>query len=168
MMIPTQAPRSLVPARNWHFQFIAEHMREDERAHWLAMSGANHYDADTAAMGCINSVGVRFALLDDGYTPVVAGGVSRLRGNTFEAWMIGTPAGWHERWRDITRAVRWVVREQFRAGADRIQIVTLESRSKACGWYERALRMHRESVLLRAGAHGENLVMYATFRESWL
>jgi hypothetical protein len=168
MMIPKTPPQTLVPARNWHFQYIAEHMRDDERAHWLAMSGAKEYDADTCAMSAMNSIGIRFALLGVAYEPVVAGGFSRLRGNTFEAWMIGTPTGWHDRWREITRGVCWAVREQFRAGAERIQIVTLESRSNACAWYERALHMHKESVLARAGAHGENLVMYATFRESWL
>jgi hypothetical protein len=168
MMIPNQPPKGLIAARNWHFQFIAEHMRNDERAHWLALSGAPRYDADVAALSGINAIGIRFALLGNSHEPVVAGGFHRLRGQTFECWMMGTPEGWRDHWRSITRAVRWAMREQFRAGADRIQIVTLESRARACGWYERALRMHREGVMPRAGANGENLVMYATFREAWL
>jgi hypothetical protein len=168
MIIPTAPPSNLVPARNWHFQFIAEHMRLDEREHWLALSGLGNYDADAAAVSFMTSIGIRFALLQSDHMPVVAGGFSRLRGNTFEAWMVGTPSGWHARWRDITRGVRWAMREQFRAGAQRIQIITLESRSKACAWYERALCMRKESVLERAGAQGENLVMYATFAEYWL
>jgi hypothetical protein len=168
MRIPKTPPLSLVPARNWHFQFIAEHMREDERQAWLALSGATKYDADAAATSCMNAPGIHFALLGNGFEPIVAGGFSRLRGLTYEAWMIGTPAGWSEGWRGITRAVRWAIREQFRAGAQRIQVVTLESRINACAWYERALHMHKESVLSRAGAHGEDLVMYATFKEAWL
>lgn len=168
MKIPNNPPSSLAPARNWHFQYIAEHMRADEQAHWLALSGAKGYDPDTAAIGFINSPGLHFAILRYDGAPAVAGGYSRLRGNTYEGWMVGTVCGWQDQWRDITRAVRWTLREQFRAGADRIQIVTLESRCDATRWYEQALGMQRESILSRAGAQGENLVMYATFREAWL
>lgn len=168
MKIPNAAPAHLVPARNWHFQYLAEHMRPDEQDHWIALSGMPRYDVDAAAVSFMNSIGVRFALLRPDATPCVAGGFSRLRGNTFEAWMVGTMSGWEGQWRDITKAVRWVLREQFRAGASRIQIVTLESRHEACTWYERALGMHKESVLTRAGAQGENLVMYVAFRETWV
>lgn len=168
MRIPASPPQNLVPARNWHFQYIAEHMRPDERQHWLALSGAQSYDADTAATGFINSIGMRFALLRKDATPSVAGGFSRLRGTTFEGWMVGTMDGWNEQWRDITRGTRWLIRQQFLAGAKRLQIVTLESRAAACDWYMRGLGMVKESVLTKAGAHGEDLAMFVTFRESWL
>lgn len=168
MNIPNRPPSSLVAARNWHFQFIADHMRPDEQDHWIALSGAKTYCPDTAAMGFINTPGIRFTVLRRDAVPAVAGGFTKLRGETYEGWMVGTLPGWSSQWRDITRAVRWTIREHFRAGARRIQIVTLESRHDAATWYENALGMTRESLLSRAGANGEDLVMYATFPESWL
>lgn len=168
MRIPLTPPSSLAPARNWHFQYVAEHMRPDEQAHWLALTGALAYDADTAAMGFLNTPGLHFAILRADGVPAVAGGFTRLRGATYEAWMVGTLNGWESHWRDITRAARWTMREQFRAGAQRVQIITLASREQAGEWYVYALGMQRESVLRQAGANGEDLVMYATFRESWL
>lgn len=168
MRIPKTPPSSLAPARNWHFQYIAEHMRPDEQAHWLALSGASAYSADAAALGFMNSPGLHFTILRYDGVPAVAGGFTRLRGNTFEAWMVGTVGGWQDQWRDITRAARWTFREQFRAGAQRIQIVTLESRHEAAQWYEQALGMRRESVLIQAGAHGEDLAMFVALREDWL
>lgn len=168
MIIHKKPPACLVPARNWHFQYIAEHMRPDEQEHWIALSGASAYDADTAALGFMNTTGIRFAMIRSDATPAVAGGFTRIRGNTWEAWMVGTMDGWEARWRDITRGVRWAIREHFRAGAERIQIITLESRRDACDWYERALGLEEESILKHAGAHGEDLVLYTTFRESWV
>lgn len=168
MKIPDHAPANLVPARNWHFQAIAERMRPDEQDHWLALSGAASYDADTAAVGFINTPGVRFAILGMDGMPCVVGGFLRLRGNVFESWMAGTLAGWDVQWRTITRAARWAVREQFRAGADRIQVTTLASRVLACDWYEKALGMYCEGIIVRAGAHGEDLVTFATLKEDWL
>lgn len=167
MKIPATPPSSLVPARNWHFQYLAENMRPDEQMHWLALSGAQRYEPDTAALGFMNTPGIRMAVLRADGVPAVAGGFTRLRGQTFEGWMVGSIDGWANRWRDITRAVRWTMREQFRSGAHRIQIITLESRHEACEWYESALAMYKESTLVGAGAHGENLAMYVCFGEGW-
>jgi hypothetical protein len=160
-MMTCRMPARLVPARNVHFQYLADHLRPDEQAHWCAMSGAAQYDPEVAARGFVNTPGIKLAILGADGLPVVGGGVHRVRGQTYEAWMVGTLDGWASDWRAITRGVRWMVGEQFKAGAQRVQIITLESRSAACAWYERALGMHRESVIEKAGAHGENLVMYA-------
>lgn len=162
MKIPQKAPSSLVPARNWHMQYVAEHMRPDEREHWCAMTGATTYDIDTAARALMMAPGLKLAIVDGAGIPAVVGGFTQIRSKVLEAWMAGTPHGWNAQWRDITRSVRWMFAQQFEAGAQRIQIVTLESRQKACQWYADGLGMQLESVMRQAGAHGENLVTYVS------
>jgi hypothetical protein len=164
MRFPTNAPAGVVPARNVHFQYLAEHMREDEKQHWLAMSGANSYNSDVAAAGFMLTNGMRMTLLGVDGMPVIAGGFVPSRGNSWDGWMVGSIEGWDKEWRSITKAVRWLMGEMFRAGATRLSITTLASRHEALDWYEKALGMECEGTLRCAGSHGEDLVIYSRIK----
>lgn len=155
------APANLVQARPWHFLHLAERLRPDEQRHVLAMSGADRYDPDVAAAAAISSEGMRFAMLDDAGVPIVAGGFVPLRGDCWEAWMMGSIDGWEAKYRCIARAVRWSMDQMFANGATRLQITTLADRFDALDWYERALGMRCDGKLCSAGAHGEDLVIYS-------
>jgi len=154
-------PANLVQARPWHFIHLAEHLRPDEQRHVMALSGADTYSADVAAAAAISAEGMRFALLDDAGVPIVAGGFVPVRGDCWEAWMMGSIEGWETRYRCISRAVRWSMEQMFDHGARRLQITTLADRFDALDWYERALGMHCDGKLCAAGAHGEDLVIYS-------
>lgn len=155
------APAHVVTARPWHFLYLAERMRPDEQRHVLALTGADHYNADVAAEAAIRSEGLRFALLGDDGAPVVAGGYVPVRGHCWEAWMMGTLEGWEKHWIGITRGVRWTMARMFEQGATRIQVMTLADRLPALEWYERALGMQCDGKLCAAGARGEDLVIYS-------
>lgn len=161
MNTPRHAPKNLVPAKAWHFLHLAERMRPDEQRNFLALSGASTYDPEVAAAAAIGATGLRFALLHDDGTPIIAGGFEPVRGRCVDAWMMGTLEGWDREYRAISRAVRWVIAEVFAAGTTRIQVVSLADREAALDWYERALGMQCDGKLPRAGAHGEDLVIYS-------
>ena len=162
MRDPTKMPSNVVLARPWHFMVLAEHMRPDEIEHWLAVSGAREYDADTAAAGFINTPGLKLALLDDAGQPLAAGGYYETARGVFDGWMVGTLDGWGTNWRSMTKSVRWMLGHAFGTlGARRLSITTLASRTCATDWYERALGMQREGVARKAGAQGQDMVTYS-------
>lgn len=157
----TMKPSNLVAARPWHLIHLAEHMRPDEQANFLAIVGGHTYKPDLAVKALIGTPGMAFAVIDDDGTPVVAGGYTSSRGHAWDAWMVGTMDGWESRWRNITKAVRWSMDEMFKAGVQRIAVTTITSRTQAIEWYERALAMRCEGILRKAGANGEDLAIYA-------
>lgn len=161
MKIPSYAPSNLVPARPWHFMHLAEHMRPDEQANWLAITGLEAYDPDVAVKAMLATEGMAFAVLREDGTPAVAGGFTNLRGNAWDGWMVGSLDGWETHWRSITKAVRWLIREMLAQGATRLAVTTICERLEAREWYERALGMRCEGILRGAGAHGENMAVYA-------
>lgn len=152
---------NLVAAKNWHFTFLAEHMRLDEQRHVLALSGADTFDPEVAAAAAIATPGIRFTVMGPHGMPVVAGGFVPLRGQCWEGWMMGTLESWQSHYRHISRAVRWAIAQLFEQGATRLQVTTLADRDSALDWYERALGMHCDGTLRAAGAHGEDLVIYS-------
>jgi hypothetical protein len=160
-MSAVMRPSNLVEGRPWHFMHLAEHLRPDEQANWLAITGMDTYQPDVAVKAMLATPGMAFAIVDAQGIPVVGGGFTNLRGNAWSCWMVGTPEGWESHWRSITRGVRWVMAEMFAAGATRLEVMTLATREAAMTWYERALGMECEGILRAAGAHGEDLAMYA-------
>lgn len=162
---PSQVPRNVVPARNWHFQWLADHMRPDEIQHWLAHTGAKQYDPDVAAAGFINTDGMKFAILaDDGY-PAAAGGAREVQSGVWEGWIVGSMDGWHTSWRRITRATRWLMGQLFEMGARRLFVYTTADRKDAARWYRRSLGMNCEGIMRSAGHVGEDMVIYARIKE---
>lgn len=161
LRFPHKPPSSVVAARNWHWQYVADNLRPDEQAHWLALTGFSHYVPDDAAKAWMNSPSIKMAIIGKNGYPLVAGGSILVRPGSIDLWMCGTPEGWKTGWREITKGVRWFMGQQFKAGARRLQIVTLQSRTEACQWYKDALGMQLEGTHPKAGANGETLVTYS-------
>ena len=81
-----------------------------------------------------------------------------------QGWQAATSDGWEQDWRLITRVTRWFMAEMFKAGTHRLQIVALLSRSGACAWYEKGLKMTSEGVIRGYGRNGEDAVTFARLR----
>ena len=165
MLYPSRTPANVVAPKNWHFQYLADHLRADEKSHWLAFSGADVFDADVAAQAYMMTPGLAFTLLGSDGMPAVAGGFREVRKGAWEGWMVGTAEGWDRHWRGITRATRWLMGQLFVMGARRLSIDTVATRVDATDWYGRALGMRLEGVQRRAGAHGEDIVTYSRIAE---
>lgn len=165
MHYPNKPPRNVIAPSNWHFQYLADHLRADEVQHWLAISGAERFDPDVAARAYMNTPGLAFVLLGSDGMPAVAGGFRELRPGCWDGWMAGSHAGWERHWRDITRATRWLMGQLFQMGARRLAIETIAERTAATDWYARALGMRHEGTQRRAGAHGEDIVTYSRIAE---
>lgn len=161
MKIPDYAPSNVVAARPWHLIYLAERLRPDEQDGWKAFTGMATYDPDVAIKAMLATPGLAFAVLNEDGTPAVAGGFTNVRGHAWDGWMVGTMDGWEQRWRSITRAVRWLMGEMIASGATRMSVTTLASRTEARQWYERSLGMRCEGILRCAGANGEDLAIYA-------
>lgn len=142
------------------YALIAQHLRPDEIEQFLAFTGLDTYNPDTAARVWAKTDGPAFALIDGDGMAVAAGGLQPVGPGVLEAWAVGTLPGWDRHWRSITRACRGVIDGAFRDGAKRVQVCALASRVKAHEWYERGLKMQREGVL-RAYAGGRDAIMFA-------
>lgn len=162
MVWPERAPRCVVPARNAHFQYIAENMRPDEIEHWKAVTGALEYNPDVAAGAFIAGPGIKFTVLDANGTPACAGGFQDMGFGVWEGWMAGTMSGWSSTWRSMTKGARWYMGYLFQhQNARRICITTVATRTCATDWYQRALGMRLDGTMRAAGAHGEDMVTYS-------
>ncbi len=138
--------------------------REDERRQYEALVGP--WDAEEVAAWNFRRPGVKFALYTDDFTPVCAGGWDQIAPGVWQDWMVGTDDGWCQHWRTITRESRRVIEKLFEAGARRVQIHALASRSLACRWYEKGLGMRREGTLRGYGMNGEDVAMFARVKET--
>lgn len=165
MRKPKKPPFNLVPCRNWHLQYLAEHMRPDEIRHFLAFSGAPHYEPDTAASAFMQTGGLKMTVLSLEGVPLVSGGFYRSRGNAWEGWLAGTMDAWENHYRVVSRSARWLMGEVFRMGATRISIMTIAERTSATDWYQRVLGMQLDGTLRHAGCNGEDVVIYSRLGE---
>ncbi len=161
MIFPSNPPKNVIAARNWHLQYIAERMRPDEIQHWLAVSGAKAYDPEVAAAGFIGTPGLKFSVLHTDGNPAICGGFHESHRGCWEGWMVGTERGWSECWRSITKGSRWLIDELFTSGARRVSISTIAERVAACSWYDEGLGLQWEGTHRAAGAHGEDIVFYS-------
>lgn len=147
------------------FAYLARRIREDEKAQWLALTGARTYEPDDCARNCVMLQGQKFVLVDGSDLPIVAGGFEEVRPDVFQTWMIGTDAGWAQHWRAITMHSRRLMQRLLDQGARRLQTYALASRTKAHQWYERGLRQQYEGTLRQFYADGQDAVLYARVRE---
>lgn len=165
MIFPNNPPSNVMKALNWHMQYIAERMRPDEIKHWLAVSGAPSYDPEVAAAGFIMTPGLKFSVLHVDGHPAITGGFHEVSKGVWNGWMVGTPEGWDECWRSITKTARWLIDELFKGGARRVSISTIAERTEACAWYVAGLGFRYEGMHRQAGAHGEDIVFYSRIAE---
>ncbi len=167
-MTHAHLPSNVIPCRPAHLVYIAGRMRECERAQFLAVTGGRAFDADTATNWLINtaarSQGYAFTVLCADNMPAAAGGFEPILPGVWQSWMAGTPEGWAEQWRSMTKATRWLMDRIFEAGAHRLQTTALTSRGKALEWFERSLHLRPEGVWRGFGANGEDFAAYSRLR----
>lgn len=139
-------------------RFLCERARPDEIEQYEALTGLG-WDAALVAADLFSRAGPQFLLLA-GNTPIVAGGFQYMAPGAWDAWMVGTMAGWQQHWGPITRHTERVIRLLLR-NERRVEITVLAAREQTCTWYERGLRMTREGVKRGLGVNGEDAVLYA-------
>lgn len=137
--------------------------REDEIEQYEALIGKWNYEE--AAMGFYGRSGIKFVLIDDSDNPVCAGGWEEVIPGVWQSWMVGTDYYWKKHWRSITKHSRKVMDELLNAGARRLQTGALASRSKACSWYIRGLKMKPEGICRNFGFGGEDMATFARIKE---
>lgn len=142
-------------------------LRGEEVEQYLAVSFADTYDHERAAIAFYSRPGPKFCIEVDN-RPVCAGGYEEVAPGVWQSWMVGTDASWREHGLAITRASRWVMGRMFDVyGARRLQTNGLAERSLACEWYERGLKMKPEGVWRAFGRNGEDVAAYSILREEW-
>lgn len=155
------APSNVIPCTLPHLVYLCGRMREDEIVQYVALTGAEKYDPDVAAVGMFSGNGPRFTMVGKDRMPVVAGGYNEVLPGVWNSWMVGTQDGWDKNWRSITRASRWMIDlmfEHFRAR--RLETMALADRSAACWWYEKSLGMVYEGTRVGLGVGGEDVACY--------
>lgn len=152
---------TLVPPMVQDFAYLAQHMREDEKQQFVAMTGADSFRADVAARAYVMTPGTSWAMIDAQGRALFAGGFEPLRPGVYAAWMIGTPEAWAAHWHAVTRRVRKLMDALFADGAHRIELQTLATRVEACRWYVDGLGLQYEGTHFRACADGQDVRMYA-------
>lgn len=141
---------------------IARHMRADEIAQYLALTGLPQYVPDVAARALLSSGGQAFVLVDRAGLPVLIGGFAPVRRGVFEGWLAGTEKGWTKHWRAMTKVCRRLMDDLFAQGdAHRIETFALASRVEAHAWYERSLLMPREGVMKGYFCDGQDAIVFA-------
>lgn len=143
------------------FAYIAANMRPDEIAQYLALTGLPEYVPDVAARSLVASPGSQFVMVGRDGLPVLVGGFAPVRRGVFEGWLAGTPQGWANHWRAMTKVCRGLMDDLLANGAHRIETFALASRAPAHEWYERSLLMQREGVLRGYFADGQDAIVFA-------
>lgn len=144
--------------------FVARRMREDERAQWCALTGRDEYDPDLCARGLARLDGPAFCLVSEGL-PFCVGGFEPIRPGVYQTWMAGTPEGWEQHWRAITKHSRRLMAQLLATDAHRVQTYALASRKQAHEWYARGLGQSFEAIHRCLFADGQDAVCYARVRE---
>lgn len=161
-------PSNVVPCRPLHLVLLADQMRVTEQQQFLAITGGERFDPDTAAHAVINSwarsAPYALTVLRADNTPAAAGGFELIGAGVWQSWMVGTEEGWNEQWRAMTKATCWLIDRLFENGARRVQTNALSSRTKAIEWFERSLRLKAEGVWRGYGAQGEDIAHFSRMR----
>lgn len=158
----TRPPSCVRECRNWHIQYVCDHMRPDEIDQYEAFYGP--FSPDVAAQGFINTAGMKFTVIGPDGMPAACGGYHEVARGVWQSWMAGTPEGWEKCWRSITKASLWVMDGLFEMGARRLQTNALASRTRAIDWYEKSLRLEREGTFRAYGANGEDVALFSRVR----
>ena len=161
-------PANVVPCRPVHLMALAEAMRRSEQAQLLAVMGRPVYDPDTAIHWLVDtwaqSAPYAFTVVSTDGMPAAAGGFHPVVEGVWQAWMVGTEAGWGEQWRAMTKATRWLMDLLLATRAHRLQTCALSSRVKAIEWFERSLGMQPEGVWRGYGINGEGIAHFSKLR----
>lgn len=162
MIFPTRPGSNVIPCTLKHLIYLCERMRDDERAQYMALSGAATFVPEVAAVGFFNTPGLKFTVLGSDCYPAAAGGAEEIGPGVWQTWMVGSPDGWSKAWRSLTRAASWMIGGILEQdGARRVQATCLCVRSAASTWFERALGMQPEGIWRKYGRNGEDVALFA-------
>jgi hypothetical protein len=142
---------------------VASQARDEEKEQYTVMFG-REWIAQEVANECFNKDGAKFVFLDED-KPFVVGGWEPLIDGVWQSWMIGNMEYWETHWRTITKLSRKTMEIMFDGGARRLQTCATASRTKACEWYVRGLKMQPEGILRSFGMNGEDIAMFSKIRE---
>jgi len=159
--MPAKPPSNLIACSAWHLLYLCERMRPDEIEQYMAFYPAEKFDPEVAAIGFMNTPGMKFTLLGPDNLPACAGGYHEVLPGVWQSWMVGSCDGWKDGWRAITKASRWMMEGLFEMGARRLQTNALASRTKALEWYERGLKLKREGTWFKYGLQGQDVALYS-------
>jgi len=152
----------LGPASLSDLEFIALHMRADERAQWCALTGAAEYDPWLCARSLAAQDGPQYVLLDSQQQPIACGGFVEHRPRVWMTWAAAVEGAWALYWPDITAHCREQMDALFTSGrARRIETIALASRTAAHRWYRKGLRQQYEGTHPCYFADGQAAVTYA-------
>lgn len=151
-------PGSIITASLKVIHYLCENAREDEVDQYEKLMGED-YDPDVAATLFFEAGPWRTAVVGKNGYPACAGGYRMIVPGVYQSWMVGTPIGWEQDWREIHRATRWLMTALQTSGARRLQTSALASRTEACAWYEK-LGMEYEGTAKGYGTGGEDVAMY--------
>ena len=153
-------PSNVVVTKNWHIQYLCDHMRPDEIENYLAVTGADCFRPDVCAIGLMNTQGLKLTVLDDKAMPIICGGVTPIIEGVYAMWMVGTTQSWDAHWRKITKCAKWLVNHVFTQGARRVEIESITTRTKAIEWYKKALGFECHGIRNNYGPNGEAVGIY--------
>ena len=152
-------PDSVITANLKVIHYLCEHARPDEIDQYEKVIG-EAYDPDVAATLFHEAGPWRTAVIGKNGYPACAGGFRMVVPGVYQSWMVGTPEGWRDSWKEIHRATRWLMTALLdKGGARRLQTSALASRVEACAWYEK-LGMQFEGIAKGFGTGGEDVANY--------
>ena len=144
---------------------VCSRPRQDEVEQYQELTGKD-WEVDAVANELYMRQGVKWVILDDDQQPLVVFGADLILPGVWQTWMVGSQKAWDENWKAITRHTRKAMDFMFdQAGARRIQTMALASRSEACKWYEKGLRMTQESIAKGFGVTGQDFACFVKLKE---
>lgn len=161
MNFPTQPPRNALPARNWHLQYLADHLSAVERDVWGAFLGDGARDCEALARTWMGYDGAKVAVVDATGMPVAIGGFLPVRGQVYAGWTALTEAAWTQHAKSVTHAMRWLMGQLYAQGARRLEATTVAKHTHVLNWYTYALGLSADGILPAAGVQGEDLAVYS-------
>ncbi len=139
-------------------------IRPDDIEHYLAYGIADSWDFEQAATYFYAKPGFRFCYQAADGRPLAVAGWSPVTPGCFDGWMVSPLSTWEQRGGWLTRACQRGMAHVFAAGARRLQVETLASRTGACEWYELGLKMRPEGVKPSFGRNGESVACFSRLR----
>lgn len=143
---------------------VCRNARPDEIEQTLAFGYASVYDPDDTAVSLYRMGGPKLTVVGRDGMPAAVGGATQVSSGVYYVWAMGTMAGWESEWRSMTKATRKLFDNLLAGPAHRIEIKALASRTAACLWYTKGLKMKPEGVRRAYGRNGEDAIEFSRVR----
>jgi RimJ/RimL family protein N-acetyltransferase len=143
---------------------VCQRLPAIERRQWEALTDGEPFDAERAALALANLDGPKWALVTIAGEALAVAGLSYVRPEVWQEWLIASELAWSLEWRTITRHCKRAMDRMLETEARRIQCVCLSEKKLARQWYH-VLGFRHEGTLRAYGANGEDCEMYARIAE---